>query len=181
MIGTIIFFVVLGIIASIIIQVAFGTYIGFIIVGGFVALLILYTIIDNIKNFHPIIWAILCAFVSLVCSIIAVSNNFPMLVLICSAAIGFASGYTMIGDADDKDTEWYDTYWFEIDEKIYKWTDEDRATALLFVGLGLITLIHILFAIPYAASGMKGLAFIPFVFYVFKIIISIIHSKKDYF
>ena len=88
MIGTIIFFVVLGIIASIIIQVAFGTYIGFIIVGAFVGLLILYTIIDNIKNFHPIIWSILCALASLVCSIIATANNMPYLVLICSAVIG---------------------------------------------------------------------------------------------
>ena len=173
MIGTIIIFAIIGLAGAGIVYYFSGSFIGFYVVGGYFAVMILYNLVDELKNYHPRLWRILCTILAIVGAIISLSTGYKYVVLFVSMGIGFMDGYTLIGDSD---TEWYDTYWFEIDEWLYKFTDEHRNAFLIAITIVLFIIIHSIFALPYIFSELAFLAFLPAVFYIFKFIMAL---KRD--
>lgn len=173
MIGSIIIFAIIGLAGAGLVYYLSGSFVGFYVVAGFFGIMLLYNIVDNLKNYHPRLWRIFCAILAIIGAIIAISTGYKYVVLFVSMGIGFMDGYTLIGDSD---TEWYDTYWFEIDEWIYKFTDEHRTFVLVIIAIILLVAIHSIFALPYVLSEWKFLAFLPAVFYIFKFIVSL---KRD--
>ncbi len=169
-----IFIILAAIVISTVIYIIFESWIGYVICGILLALLLLSRFFLFLLDDHPIIFALFNFIASVICALASIMAESVWPITICVLAVAFIKGSFNLADAD---TEWYDTDTISIDGVLYNVFSPDRSNFITALGLLAFMAVYALFLLPYLISNNDFFVFVPCVFFL----VQFIRSLKELF
>lgn len=165
---------VVGFIISCIIYGVTGSWIGFILCGIMLGLIICLKLFCWLLEDHPLFLEAIYLISSIVCASISVALKTIWPIVFCMLSIGFLKGSYAMADAD---TSWYDTSYFTLDGVLYSVFNQDRSNFICALGVLIFMGLYGLLSLPYGIVKNGFLAFIPTLFFGIRFIRGIIASR----